>query len=209
MSQFTPPPPPPPDSLGYATPIQQPNRRPTVVTVFAVLAIIFGSLGALAGICNIPQYLGVRLTPNPILDSMQKDSVILSYMLISLVINLILSVILLTAGIGLLSLKPSSRVWIIRYAVIHIVVTVLGLILSLSFIQSRNQALLQQTLAANPQLNTPQMKAVVQYSAVGGYCFAVVFLIWPLLILYYMNRPHVKAAFDPALPPLPPTQPYA
>jgi uncharacterized protein YneF (UPF0154 family) len=209
MSQFTPPPPPPPDSLGYATPMHQPNRRPTVVTVLAILAIIFGSLGVLGGICNIPQYLGVRLMPNPILDGIQKDGVMLTFMLTSLAINLILSVILLIAGIGSLSLKPSSRVWMIRYALIHIVVTAVSLLLGLTFITARNHALMQKTLAANPQLNTPQMKMVLQYSTTGGYCFAIVFLIWPLLILYYMNRPQVKAAFDPALPPLPPTQPYA
>jgi hypothetical protein len=177
--------------------------------VFAILAIIFGSLGVLSGICNIPQYLGVRLVPNPILDAVQKDPVIFSFLLGSLLINLILSVMLLVAGIGALSLKPSSRLWMLRYAVIHIVVTALSLLLGLPFIHARNQALMQRTLAANPQLNTPQMKMALQYSTVGGYCFAVVFLIWPLLILYYMNRPHVKAAFDPALPPLPPTQPYA
>jgi uncharacterized protein YneF (UPF0154 family) len=208
MSHFTPPPP-PPDSLGYATPIHQPNRRPTVVTVLAILAIIFGSLGVLGGMCNIPQYLGVRLMPNPILDAMQKDPVIFSFLLGSLVINLILSIILLVTGIGALSLKPSSRVWMIRYAVIHIVVTALSLLVGLTFIHARNQALIEKTLAANPALNTPQMKTVMQYSTSGGYCFAVVFLIWPLLILYYMSRPHVKAAFDPAFPPLPPNQPFA
>src|SRR5579864_5157442 len=193
MSQI----PPPSGPLSYeSAPLVPPKPRPTSVTVLAILAIIFGSLGVLGTLCNIPQYLGMSFGPNPVIDEIRSDKLLMSYMIGSLVLAMILSIALLWAGIGSLSLKRSARTTMIGYAIAYLIVGVIGLIMNLAVINPRTSQATQRAMAGNPQLNTPQMKALMQYSMYGGVCFGVVLMIWPVIILYYMTRPHVKAAFE-------------
>ena len=192
MSQYQP----PLDPLNYSTPyIPQPSPRPTSVTVFAVLGIIFGSLGVLGMLCSIPQYFGLQLAPNPMMDGIRKDPLLLTVTLGSLIVGFVMSVWLLVASIGMLSLKTWARKAMVRYGIVYLVTSILSIILSLSVTNPRMRQVTEQSMQSNAQLNTPQMKTIMRYSSYGGVCFAVVFLLWPILIIYFMSKPHVKSAF--------------
>lgn len=189
--------PPPGDPLSYAslgTP--QPSRRPASVTTLGIIAIVLGSLGLLVTCCAIPQALGVNFFPNPVADAISRDHVLFTLGLVQSTLSLILAIISLWAGIGLLRLQPSARVWLIRYAVVFAVVIVAGFVVAITVTRQRMDNAMNQAYAANPTLNTPQVKTIRQYSTYGGYCFSIVYLIWPISILFYLNQPHVKAAFD-------------
>jgi len=156
MSQY----PPAGQPLYYDTP---PKRRPTSVTVIAVLAIIFGSIWTLMSLCSIPQWLGVNFMPNPVMDDMRKDTVLVTYTLGSMLLGLVLYMVELWGGIGALSLKPSARRTLKIYAWGRIGLSVLEIVFSLALME-RTKALTARTLAANPKLNTPHMQ---QLTATG------------------------------------------
>jgi len=104
MSQY----PPPYDPLSYASPQYPQSRRPASVTTLAVLAIIFGSLGVLGTLCSLPQYLGVNLTPNPVVNRIRDDKLLMAWTIGTLAVGFVLSILELYAGIGSMSLKPAA-----------------------------------------------------------------------------------------------------
>jgi hypothetical protein len=187
MTQY----PPPFDPLPYATPPMplQP-RRPTSVTVIAIIAIIWGSIAVLAMMCAVPQYLGMQFTPNPVMDGIRKDPVLLGFHIASMVIGLALGIILLAGGIISLSLKPMGRTLLIVYAWGSIVTSIPSMILTVAVITPRTFQHVPN-MAANPQ-----MAQIMKLSAYGGVALSVVALTWPVLILYFMSRPRVKTAFE-------------
>jgi hypothetical protein len=183
-----------PDYRSYVPPL---SLRPTSVTVIAILAIIIGSISVLGLLCSAPQYMGVRFgPPNPVVDAVHDDPVLFWFMMLSMAFGTVLAIAQLWGGIGALSLKPSARTALIWYAILYMVMGVLGLILNIVVINPRMQQIVNKTVSSNPQMNNPTMKTVMQYSQYGGYCMAIVLLIWPVIILYVMTRPHVKAAFQ-------------
>lgn len=187
MTQY----PPPNDPLPYAAPPMplQP-RRPTSVTVIAIIAIIWGSFATLAMMCAVPQYLGMQLTPNPVMDAIRKDPVLLGFHIASMVIGLALGIILLAGGIVSLSLKPIGRTLLMVYAWVSIFTTIPSIILTVTVITPRTFQHVPN-MAANPQ--TAQFMKI---SAYGGAALSLIVLIWPVLILYFMSRPRAKTAFE-------------
>jgi hypothetical protein len=197
MSQL----PPPGDPIGYyATP---PSRRPTSVTVFAVLAIVFGSIGTLALLVSIPAQLGMRIVSNPALDAIQRDPILDAVGLASTAIGLGLFITLLCSGVGALSLKPAARKAMILYAWIDIITSILQLILNVAFLHQRTEVMTRKVLSATLGFNPANVEPMIKAGYYGGIALAIVILIWPILILYYMNRLHVKAAFSGNGPPPP------
>jgi hypothetical protein len=209
MSQYPPPPPgqyppppgqyPPPPPVGYASAyVRPPDPRPTSVKVIAVLAIVFGSLGVLAGLCSIPQYLGVQMSPNrnPVIDAMREDKLLWDVTVATMAASVIIAAIELVSGIGALKLRPWGRRGLVVYAVTNIIVTLVGLGLQWTVFQARSDRLLAEVLRKNPQLNTPAMQTAMQVGKTTGMVFPVLFVIWASIVLLYMTRPRVKAAFE-------------
>jgi hypothetical protein len=168
--------------------------------VIAVLAIVFGSLGVLGGLCNIPQYMGFKFMPNPVIDAMHEDSLLIGIVVGSLFASLLTSVMMLWGGIGALSLKASARKVLIAYAVLAIATTIIGLALNLAVTASRSEAAFHKGMKSMPPAQAAVMQKTYVISYYGGLGFSIILLIWPLLVLYFMNRPHVKAAFEQGMP---------
>ena len=188
MSQY---PPPQGQPLGYGAPAKS---RPTSVTVIAIFAIIFGSVWTLLSLCSIPQWLGMNFTPNPVMDDMRKDPLMVTYTLGTVLLGLVLCIMELWGGIGALSLKPSARRTLNFYAIGRIILSVLEILFSLALME-RTKAITARVLQTNPKLNTPQMQQFMEWSIYLGFGISILAFIWPVLVLYFMNRPHVKAAF--------------
>jgi hypothetical protein len=195
--------PPPYDPSPYASAgMRVPGPRPKSVTVIAVIAIIFGALGVLGTLCSFPQYLGFQFSPNPVIDAIRKDSLLLSVTLGTFTVSFVAAAFLLYGGIGALSLKPSARKALIVYSIIIIFNAVVGLALNLTVTGPRSEAAFRAAMQQMPQAQAAALLQVYQYTYYGGMCFSVVFLVWPAIILFYMNQPHVKAAFGVgAVPP--------
>ena len=185
-------------TLPYATPpgVTDP-ARPTSVTVLSILGIIWGSLVLLSSLCNVVQIGGGSLftTNNPIAKAMHDDATLFAWSIVSVVLNFVLGVLLLGGSIGSLSLKRWGRSWLIGYSWLDVVFTVLSLVVAVTVTTPKMQQLAQSS-GVNPQTQT-----IMQAAAWGGILLALVLLVFPALILYYMSRPHVKAAFERGMPP--------
>ena len=105
----------------------------------------------------------------------------------------------LTAGIGLLRMKPWARLLSIGFAIYAIVFTILSMAVNFIF-------LLRPMLEEASHKHGPEAAAAIG-GAIGGTvggCFGV---IYPILLLIFMTRPKVVAAFYP--PAVPPVMPEA
>jgi hypothetical protein len=176
--------------------------RPTAVTVFGILNIIFGALGLL---CTPFTLLALFMPqnssfPNPAIDLMKTNEGYRIWMITSMVLGIIVSGILLAAGIGLLMLKPWGRKASVGYGIYAIVMVVITLPI--------NYLLLIAPLMARAQSSSnPQESAGAMGGAIGGLFGGCAGLIYPVLLLVFMMQPNVVSTFKPVpamVEPVPP-----
>jgi len=227
--------PPPSESVPYADFAQAPlSPRPTSVTVIAVLAIVFGSLGILTVLCSLPSLIlnrggsttfggpttsftttasststttsvngsttttSFNYVSNPMIPAYTREPAFVAYSLANTLIWLILATIAIWAGVGLLKLKPAARIWIMRYAVADLIVGVIGLTITILVFQPKMIAAMQAATQQTPAPPGVNMGAIMTIGLYVGDVINVVFLSWPVIVLYVMSRAHVKAAFGVA-----------
>lgn len=191
MSQM----PPPVDMLQYATPLPKP--RPTSVTVIAIIAIVFGGMGVLGGFCALPQFLGVNFGPNP----MAQSRGLLIYSIVNTGVGFVLAIVELFGGIGMLSLKKAARKALVWFAIATIVVSLITLAiypLVIGPIMEKSMMAAMKTTPGGPPPATAT--TIMHWASYGGMFGSVLSLIWPILILYFVRRPHVKEAFERGMP---------
>ena len=168
------------------------GTRPTALLVFGILNSVFGLLG-LCGTAassamffvDLPQDPGM---PNPALELIRSDSTYRLIMQTMIVLGCLASLALLVGGIGLLLVKAWGRTLSIGYAWYAIVSVVAGMLVNWLY-------LLQPMLAQGEAGGLGQAAAIG--GAVGGMisgCFSV---IYPVMLLIFMYRPAVRAAFGP------------
>lgn len=211
------------------------SLRPGSVTVIAILAIVFGSLGVLVCLCSIPSLLLNRTgvlsgsgmnynatvtrsttttngattvtttNANPFSPqsfAYMREPTFIIYSVANALVFLLLWICAIWAGIGLLKMYPAARVWIIRYAVVDLILSIARLIFYITVLQPKIMASMQSVMsqagAGNPMVNMMPMMNVGMYIGDG---FSVLLLSWPIAILIFMSRPHVKAAFGDGLRP--------
>jgi hypothetical protein len=179
-----------------------PDTKPTSVKVISIMAMGFGGLGILGGLCSLPQYLGVQFAPNPMMDAMRADALLNNITIASLIIGVLLAILELASGVGAFQLRPWARKGLIYFAALNLGVTIIGLVLNFTIMGPRMARIIQNTIGSNPQLNTPTMAMAMKVSQYVGYAIQVLTVLWTLIVLYVMTRPHVKAAFaGPGAPP--------
>lgn len=168
------------------------GARPTSLLVLGILNIVFGVLGLCGTAASsamffveMPQDPGM---PNPALELIRSDSTYRLIMQTMIVLGCLASLALLVGGIGLLLVKAWGRTLSIGYAWYAIVAVVAGLLVNWLY-------LLQPMLAQGEAGGLGQAAAIG--GAVGGMisgCFSV---IYPVMLLIFMYRPAVRAAFGP------------
>lgn len=185
---------PPSPPLPYPMPsVPQPGRRPTSVTVISIIAIIWGSLAVLGGLCSIPQYMGVRFGPNPVADAINSDPVVVGFNISAMAVAVVLGIMMLAGGIAALSLKPIGRGLLIVYAIAQIAVSIVSVPVQAAIVYPHMMAAVQSKTGASSPI-----VAGMRIGFGAGLVFGLITLAWPIVILIFMSRPHVKAAFESA-----------
>ena len=161
-------------------------EKPTSITVFGVLNLVFGGLAVVA----IPFSLLVLLMPraaasNPVLQIMQSTTFLRCWTYIGSGLGLLATIVLVACGVGLLQSRAWARRWSIYYAVYAIAAAVAGLIVQVAFLLP--PVLEKVRYASDPVVVGTMVGGVV--GGIFGTCFG---LIYPIVLLFFMTRPRVK-----------------
>ena len=179
--------------------MQPPVQRPGTVTTFGVLNIVFAVLGLFGIMASIAMLRISAASDNPVMKLMRDTPAYLTWIRISIPLGLLTIAALLTAGIGLLSLKAWARILSIVYAIWAIVTGLVGQVLNFLFLV---RPLMEEAARKQSAESAGAMGGAV--GSVFGGCFS---LVYPIVLLIFMTRPKVIAAFRPAAsepPALPP-----
>ncbi len=105
-------------------------KRPTSVTVFGILNIVFAALGILGVLGSLMVFtVLVTSSNNPVVQVIHDNPAYAAWMKIGGVLGLIVSGGLLAAGIGLLLLRPWGRILSIAYSIYSFVMVPIGLVM--------------------------------------------------------------------------------
>lgn len=175
-------------------------KRPTSVTVFGILNIVFAGFGVFGVLGSLILFLPQMAdSHNPIVQLIHDSPAYAAWLKFSLVLGLVAVAVLLAAGIGLLKLQPWARGLSIGYAIYAILMVVVGTVVNFFLLV---RPLLEQ---ANQQRGPEAMGAIG--GAIGGTVGGCFGLVYPILLLVFMLRANVVAAFRPVETPPPAGQP--
>jgi hypothetical protein len=165
------------------------QERPMSVTIFGILNIGFAAFGLLSLLLSTVFLSQMNTGANPVLKAMNDNPAYVTWTKISVPVGGIASVVLLAAGIGLLMLKNWARVVSIGYSIYAIVGGIIGGIVMFNVFES----MLHQGAGGSP--------SVMIIGAMVGSLIGIVFaLVYPILLIIFMTRPKIIAAFGPAQP---------
>jgi uncharacterized protein involved in cysteine biosynthesis len=184
-----------------------PRRRPTAVTVIAILHLVFGGLGLLCGICSGILDLAPTQTQagssspqasqqarKEITEQVLSQRVPLyrAYTIGNRVSGLLTSVLLVAAGIGLLQMQSWARWLSVVYAVLSLLVNLVGFVYTVAFFTPAYAEVFRQL---PPQNDQERMASDI--ARVTGPAIPCLVMIYPVAVLIVMLLPSVGAAFRP------------
>ena len=109
-------------------------HRPTSVTVFGILNIVFAAFSMIGIVATIVMFTTMDATRNPVVKIMQNSPAYAAWMKLSLALGLAATAVKLTAGIGLLRMKPWARLLSIGFAIYAIVFSTVGTAVNFIFL---------------------------------------------------------------------------
>jgi hypothetical protein len=203
---------------------RQAPQRPTPVLVIAILHLVFGGLSFVFGLCSgvmlaigpasftpqpPPGPAGAQIPVPPDLALRQQrflEQEIPFYRTITvtqLVLWLILSAVLIVAGIGLLGMRPWSRRLSLAYGIGSIVTQLASFIYTVTLMLPAMSAFYKQL-----EQDFPQAGPIWAFSRMGVWMSLVIVpvgLAYPIVVLVLLTRPKIVAAFanQPVLTDLP------
>ena len=168
-------------------------QRPASITAFGILNLVFAAFGV-AGLMASFALFSIPDDPNnPVVKLLHYSAAYAVWLKFCILLGLLSCVVLVAAGAGLLGLKPWGRTLSMAYAILTIVFSLMamGINLFLMIQPLFEQAPPNQELAVAGAIGGPMS------GTIGG-CFGPVY---PILLLAFMLRPKVAAAFRPPPPP--------
>lgn len=167
------------------------SQRPTSVTVFGILNIVFGTFGLLCTPISLAMILGMPVAGNPVLRVIHGNELYRLWTIGGSLLGIVAAAVLLAAGIGLLQLRPWARLTSIGLAIYNLVAGVLNIGMSVFVFMP----LVQGVKMGSGAEQAAALGALIGGIAggVGGSCVG---MIYPILLLIFMTRPSVKAAFQ-------------
>jgi uncharacterized membrane protein YidH (DUF202 family) len=165
------------------------------VLIFGILNIGYG-LFKLAGLAFAAVMSHVKMPANANIPSMNNDPTFIAWSKYAFPLGGALGVALIAFGIGLLLMKNWARLGSIVYAVIDIVLVVVGTLVM--------WPVTQRMMEAMPNVPHGMVSGIASISLVLQLIFG---LAYPALVLFFMTRDNVIEACQPELPPAPAQEP--
>ena len=168
-------------------------QRPTLVTVFGILNMVFGVLGVLGMVGTLVMFAFMESSDNPAIKAMKENANYAAWLKLNIPLGLLACAVLIVAGIGLLKLKNWARKLSIGYAVYAIVFGIVGIVVNYLF-------LIRPMLENAARQRGPEAFGST-VGAISGSVGGLFGLIYPVFLLVMMTRPNIVAAFRPVAPP--------
>jgi len=165
------------------------------VLIFGILNIGYGLL-KLAMLAFAMLMSNVKMPGNPAMAAMKTDPTMIAYNKFAMPLGLVLALALIAFGIGLLLSKNWGRLGSVIWAVLEIVVTVVGTLV----VWPITQRMMEQ------MPNMPH-GMVEGFATIGMVIGLIIGLTYPALVLFFMTRDNVIDACQPELPPAPAQEP--
>ena len=172
--------------LDSPMPPLEPAVRPTSVTVMAVIGIIFGALGFLCSPLALIPYFITLPTPNPFIDSIKDDNALFMWTIAVTVMGWFLSILLLVGSIWALMLREWARQILLGWSVASSLLTVAQFLINVMVVFPK----MAEIAKADPKMAAGSVSGWI-----GAGIGLALGLGIPILMLFFMTRPHVKDAF--------------
>ena len=172
----------------YGDPLQE--AKPASIKVFGILNLMFGAFGICGTIGTMAMLFFMPVNPNipnPALDLMQSNPAYRAFMICSLGLGFIFVVILILSGIGLLKNRQIGRKLAIWYGCYAIFSAIVGTVVNVVFVLG--------PMMAQANQGGPESAAAIG-GFVGGLVGGCLGLIYPILLLVFMNKRKVVEALE-------------
>jgi hypothetical protein len=180
-------------NLDAANQDKKPMQRPVSVNVFGILNIVFAVTGVFGILGSIALFSMTEASQNPVVRIMRDSPTYTAWVKLTIPIGVAGCAVLLAAGIGLLCLKGWARKLSIGYAIYAIVFGMIAAVMNFMF-------LLRPLFEEAARKQGPEAFGAIG-GAAGGAIGGCLGLVYPILLLVFMTRPKVVAAFEPAAAP--------
>jgi hypothetical protein len=184
------------------------RERPVIVLVFAILNLVFGSLGAVGSLCGgiAIAFLGVIFSNAPAGTPVPRfPSGFVTLMAIALTYSVIMSGVLIIAGVGLLNMRTWGRKTSVVYSVITIAYSLIYMVINITYVsptiqkwekdfqEEVAQATKQKGGQPPPPMYQPTQSPI--FNVVGSVVGAILGMAYAVALLVVMFLPQVSAAF--------------
>ena len=181
-----------PSPAAFSDPPPLLPQRPIAGTVFGILNLVLGLLG-LCGVAFSAVVIFVPLDPqlverNPGLRFMHENASYRLFTQVSILVGFVAIIAQMVGGLGLLLQKPYGRQLSIGYAIYGLLAGVVSLVISWLIVYP---GMVEQVNRLPPG---PERSGAMG-GVVGDVCGGVVSLLYPALLLYFMYRPNIVAAY--------------
>jgi hypothetical protein len=170
-------------------------QRPVSVTVFGILNIGFAAFGVFGVFATLALFsMESAAAGNPVIRIMQENVAYAGWMKITIPFGILACLALLACGIGLLMMKSWARKLAIGYSIYAIVFGLISIVVNFLF-------LFRPLMQEAAQNQGPEAAGAIG-GAIGGTVGGCFSMIYPILLLIFMTRPKIVAAFSSSnIPP--------
>jgi hypothetical protein len=180
------------------------------VLVIAILHLVGGSLGVLGVACTAGLQ-GIQASQSPRAAQAPEQRIeeyiersVPGYQFLkwgSIAFSLLLSLMMIVAGLGLIWMQPWARYLSLTYAVLSILWHIFDAVTALGFILPATTEFLDREMAHLPG-QAPGFSAGMKVGMYFGALFSAAFIAYPIVVLCLLLRPSIARAFSgEGLPP--------
>jgi DNA-directed RNA polymerase subunit RPC12/RpoP len=168
-----------PMRVGSGPAVQPIEGRPTSVTVFGILSIVFGGIALVCIPSSLVTLMGLARHGSVNVDPTALD-------IVGIAIRTLLAAFLVVVGIGLLNQKRWARIGGIVYGFAAIAVGLWGL--------SQAVPVVVNNMQNHVNSSSAQQAGYVAGTAIGAVMGALLAMIYPILMVIFMTKPKAVAS---------------
>lgn len=170
---------------------QLPPEPPVWPKVIGIIAIVWGSIGLGCGLCGASQ-VAITLVAQPRSGATFQSAPSSPAAFISVLLGVLISILLLIAGVMLVRRQPIARSMFLIYGVLSILSNIMGLVISLTIAipDMLAQMKSQSETITDPQmqLQTKQMLQMLEaFMPISIIVSTAIGMLWPLFCLVWFG----------------------